>query len=70
MAPAFLMPDRIEAIGAATPVGLGLAAFAPALWSGGGFAAAGGALLSLTLMGACGLALARIASRASLAPSA
>jgi len=70
MAPAFLMPDRIEAAGALTPVGLGIAAFAPALWAGGGLARAAPALIGLAAFGVAGLILARIAGPRILAREA
>ena len=69
MAPAFLMPATIKAIGALTPIGLGISAFAPALWSGGGFSAAKIAIIGLMIYGAVGLLLARTVSRRNLSAS-
>ena len=67
MAPAFLMPDRMEAIGAASPIGLGMGAFAPALWAGGGLESAAPALAGLIAFGLAGLATARLAAPRALA---
>ncbi|MGF1545297.1 MAG: ABC transporter permease [Parvularculaceae bacterium] len=67
MAPAFLMPDGVRALGATTPNALGVEAFGAALWRGGGFAAAAAPIGLLTAYGLAGLGLARLAATRALA---
>lgn len=70
MAPKFLMPPQIAAIGDWTPNGLGIDAFGAALWAGGGAAAALTPAGLLAAMGIGMLLVAHIAAGRALSANA
>lgn len=66
MAPNFLMPEAVRTVGAWTPNGLGIDAFAASLWTGGGLSAAATPAALLTAAGLIGLVIAHVAARTTL----
>ncbi len=70
MAPKFLMPPQIAAIGDWTPNGLGIDAFGAALWAGGGAEAALAPAGLLAVMGLALLVVAHLAGARALSANA